>query len=372
LQLESHKGRTKQQQDAIIQLQTTIDQDYHTIFDIVNSNDRNDLTIITTVQRIGRTLEEIFRLQHDDPKFAISCITEYIIRGCRTRGFSESQCRYVYEAFTPPEYDKYKRFIDHSTSQSLSKLSDHKEDSTLRLSLFKYYIKEAYKQIMPVGALERTDHQDAAEIALDEYDEYEKQLHQHKISLVKKKQEDPFGEDEDTDEDQIRYGPTRPAKTILSDACIRHGEMWLKAGKSIENDGLVDPESGIQMITDDDMIPIAKSIDMHSWLLDSIVDRKWRLGPMQWANVIIKARDWFKHTASTASRIQDFMGFYRCVTREHIGSRMQNMPEMFKKFVTMEPHYYQLLTVWMPKVRLPREARFSNRLSNKLSESSLR
>jgi len=226
---------------------------------------------------------------------------------------------------------------------------------------------------MPVGSLERTDHQDAAEIALDKYDDYEKALQANKISLVKRKQEDIFNDDdEDKKKNQIKYGPTTPAKTILSEACIRHGKKWILAGESIEDDGLIDPESGVTMIREADMIPIAQSIEMHSWLLDSIVDRKWRLGPMQWADVIIKANSWFKHTASTASKVKDFLGFYRAVTREHIGSRMANMPELFKKFVSTEPHYYQLLTVWMPKVRLPREARFSNKLSSKLSESSLR
>ena len=377
------KGRTKQQYEAILQLQTSIDQGYHILFEAISSHDRNDLTIIKTVQQIARNFEEIFRLQYEQADLAISCICEYIIKGCRARSFTDSQCRYIYEAFSPVEFAKYKRVIDHSTSQSLSRLRDRKEDSSIRYALFKYHILEAFQVISPVGSLEREHHQDAAEYILDKYNDYETALHENKISLIKKRQEDFFNEPDantqGTDDGsgnnpggQIKYGPTKPAKTILSEACIKHGKKWILAGQSIEDDGLVDPESGITMIKEEDMIPIAQSIEMHSWLLDSIVDRKWRLGPMQWADVIIKARDWFKHTASTASRIKDFLGFYRCVTREHIGSRMQTMPELFKKYVELEPHYYQLLTIWMPKVRLPREARFSNKLSPKLSESSLR
>ena len=368
---KSEKRNEKLQESQLL-IQESIDKKYYEIKDCFDRLDHNDLTIIQTFQSIAADLEEFFRLSYDDPSFQISCICEYIIKACRTRGFTENQCDYVYDAFDPPQYRKYKRLLDLSSVTSTENSRKRKEDSLLRFNLFKKKINEAKKLIVEIGSMEREDHQEAMDLALDLVDDYNKLLELHNIPIARLKQQDLYESGKDDSKNQIRYPPTLPAKTNLSKACEDHGKAWLKVAKIVENEGVIDPESGFTMLTDDDINRMAEAIEVYTELLDPVLDRKWRMDHLHWYEIITIANKWFKHTGATASKQKTFDGLYRSITREHVGARKENMPPFFNKVVALSPHFFLFFSLFMNKVRLPRGAKFSINLSPKLSEQSMR
>ena len=368
---KSEKRNEKLQETQVL-IQQNIDTKYHTIKDCFDNNDHNDLTIIQNFQGIATDLEEFFRLSYDEPTYQISCITEYIIKGCRVRGFTEGQCNYVYYALDPPAFRKYKHLLDLSSVTTLEPHRKRKEDSTIRFNLFKQKINEAKKLIMEIGSMEREDHQDAMDEILDMQDDYTKLLESHNIPVTRLKQQDMYESGKDESKDKVTYPSTLPAKTNLSIACENHGKAWLKVAKIVEIEGIIDPESGLTMLTDEDINRMAEAIDVYTELLDPVLDRKWRMDHLHWYEIITIANKWFKHTGATASKQKTFDGMYRSITREHVGARKENMPPFFNKVVGYSPHFYLFFSLFMNKVRLPRGAKFSIKLSPKLSEQSMR
>lgn len=366
---ERHKEKLQEAQKII---QENIDQKYHTIKRCFDENDLNDKTIIQNFQQIAIELEEYFRLSYDNPEFQISCITEYIIRACKTRGFNYWQCEYVYHAFSPPQFSKYKRKLDLSSMQSLESSRKRKEDSTLRFDLFKKKMKEAYALVEEIGILERDDHQECWELSMDMVDLYEKKLEEHNIPITKSKQQDVYESGKDSTKSKITYPPTIPAKTQLVEALKRYWQTWKKVTEIVEQEGEEHFETHEIMVPEEETRKIAEAFDTVSDLLDPVLDKKWRMDHLHWFKIIGVATEWFKHTGSTASKVQDFYGRWRSITREHVGARKENMPPFFDKVVEMVPHYFLFLSIWMSKVRIRQGASFSTDLGPKLSEQSMR
>lgn len=372
LEEQQTAARTEKLRESQKLIQEGIDQRYFTIKKCFDDNDLNDKTIIQNFQQIAVELEEYFRLSYDEPTFLISCITEYIIKACKTRGFTDRQCRYVYDAFEPPQFAKYKRLLDLSTSQSLQQGRKRKEDSTIRSNLFKKKIDEAYNLISDIGILERDDHQDCWEFGMDAINDYQKGMETANIPIAASKQQDMYESGKDESKDKVTYPETIPAETELSKELILYGETWIKAGKIVEKEGIIKKTTGEQMITDEEIRKIAEAFRTVRELLFPVLDRKWRMDHLHWFQIIKVADEWFKHTGATASKVQDFYGRWRSITREHVGARKENMKPFFDKYMQMTPHYFLFFSLWMSKIRIKQGAEFSTDLSPKLSEQSMR
>jgi len=357
-------------------IQESIDKKYHVIKDCFDNNDKNDKTIITNFQGIATDLEEYFRLSYDDPAYQITMICEYIVKACKTRGFTDGQINYVYTALEPPQFHKYKRIIDVSSSHSLDSHRKRKEDSSVLFNLYRKKLTEAKAIAMKIGSMERDDHQDAMDLALDFVDDYTKELEANKIPVTRLKQHDMYESGKDESKDRITYPETIPAITELVHALNRYWQRWKKVAEIVEKEGihkkLKDSEQLIEMISDEEIRKMAKAFDTVSELLDPPLDRKWRMDHLHWFKIVNIASEWFKHTGSTASKVQDFYGRWRSITREHVGARKDNMPKFFDKYVEMLPHYFLFFSIWMTKVRIRQGAEFSTDLSPKLSEQSMR
>lgn len=366
---ERHKEKLQEAQKII---QENIDQKYYIIKRCFDENDLNDKTIIQNFQQIAIELEEYFRLSYEEPIFHVSMIVEYIIKACKVRGFTEGQINYAYTAFSPPQYLKYKRLLDLSTSQSLSSDRKRKEDSTTRFNLFKKKMKEAYALVEDIGILERDDHQECWELSMDMVDLYEKKLEEHNIPITKSKQQDVYESGKDSTKSKITYPPTIPAKTQLVEALKRYWQAWKKVTEIVEQEGEEHFETHEIMVPEEETRKIAEAFDTVSDLLDPVLDKKWRMDHLHWFKIIGVATEWFKHTGSTASKVQDFYGRWRSITREHVGARKENMPPFFDKVVEMVPHYFLFFSIWMSKVRIRQGASFSTDLGPKLSEQSMR
>ena len=353
-------------------IQESIDAKYYIIKKCFDDNDLNDKTIIQNFQQIATELEEYFRLSYEEPDFHISCICEYVIKACKTRGFSEGQIKYAFTAFSPPQFAKYKRLLDLSSIQSVSNDTKRKEDSSIRKNLFKKKIREAYDLVEDIGILERDDHQDCWEFGMDAINDYQKGLESKNIPIVSSKQQDMYESGKDESKDKVTYPETIPAETELSRELILYGETWIKAGKIVEKEGIIKKTTGELMITDDEIRKIAEAFRTVREILFPVLDRKWRMDHLHWFNIIKVADEWFKHTGATASKVQDFYGRWRSITREHVGARKENMKPFFDKYMEMTPHYFLFFSIWMSKIRIRQGAEFSTDLGPKLSEQSMR
>lgn len=367
-----YEKRKDQLQEAQKLIQENIDQHYHTIKKCFDENDLNDKTIIQNFQQIGAELEEYFRLSYEDPTFPISCITEYIMKACKARGFNQNQWEYVYDAFSAPQYSKYKRLLDLSTSQSLDSSRKRKEDSSVRTALFKQKLKEAYALIEDIGIAEREDHQECWEIGMDYVNGYQKSLEANNIPIATNRQNDLYESPKDDSKEHVRYPPTIPANTYLSEAIERHSQILHKVSEIVAKEGKEHFKTHELMITDEEITKMGMAWDAATELFKPVIDRKWRMDHLHWFNIISVADEWFKHTGSTASKVQDFYGRWRSITREHVGARKENMKPYFDKVVELMPHYFLFFSVWMSKVRIRQGASFSTDLGPKLSESSMR
>lgn len=364
--------RNDQLREAQKQIQESIDKKYYTIKQCFDENDLNDKTVLQTIQQIAMEYEEYFRLSTESPDYQISRILEYIIKNFRVRGFSEAKCRYVYEALDPPQFQKYKRLLDLSSSQSLSSLKERREDSSIRYSLFKKHLQEAKKLVIDIGSLERDKHQDAMDDILDLEDDYKKELDKHEIPIARLSNQDPYDPPDDKSKKPITYPETIPAETELSQELELYSQDWHKVAEIVKEEGIIKKGTGEQMISDEDIRKIAEAFRTVRQLLFPVKDRKWRMDHLHWFKIIGVADTWFKHTGSTASKVQDFYGRWRQVTREHVGARKENMKPFFDKYVEMTPHYYLFFVLWMAKIRIRQGAEFSGNLGPKLSESSMR
>lgn len=353
-------------------IQENIDKKYALIGKCFEDNDLNDKTVIQTIQQIASEYEEYFRLGNENPEFQISCILEYIVKAFRTRNFSDAKCRYVYEALDPPQFQKYKRLLDLSSAQSLSSLRKRKEDSSIRFTLLRKHLSEARKLVIDIGSLERDDHQEAMDEMLDLVDDYTKSLEKANIPIARLKQHDIYEPPKDESKQKITYPETTPARTLLVEAIERYSKAWGKVAKIVEKEGQIHKATQQLMITDKEIRKIAEAFDTVSEMLDPVLDRKWRMDHLHWFKIISVAEQWFKHTGSTASKVQDFYGRWRSITREHVGARKENMPPYFNKVVEMVPHYFLFFTIWMASVRIKQGAEFSTDLGPKLSEQSMR
>lgn len=364
--------RTEKLHESQKIIQESIDKKYHIIKQCFDDNDLNDKTIIQNFQQIAIELEEYFRLSYDEPNFQISLICEYIVKACKTRGFTEGQLNYVYTSLNPPQYQKYKRVIDLYSSHSLEVSRKRKEDSSIRRDLFRKKIREAYALISDIGILERDDHQDCWEFGMDEINDYQKALETSNIPIASNKQQDMYESGKDESKSKVTYPPTKPARTRLSEAIKKQAEVLAKVAKIVENEGEFHLGTGTKMLSEDQINKIADAWDTVTELFEPVLDRKWRMDHLHWFNIIKVADEWFKHTGATASKVQDYYGRWRSITREHVGARKENMPPYFNKVVEMIPHYFLFFTVWMSNVRIKQGAEFSTDLGPKLSEQSMR
>ena len=367
-----HQQHTEKLLESQRIIQENIDKRYLTIKKCFDENDKNDKTIISNFQQIGADLEEYFRLSYEQPDYQISCICEYIIKHCKARGFTQNQYEYVYDAFSGPQYAKYKRTIDLSSSGSLDSSRKRKEDSSVRLSLFKSKLKEAYDLVSEVGVIERDDHQKVWEVGMDFVDSYEKKIVANNIPIANSKQTDVYESGNDETKNKITYPETKPARTRLVEAIERHSKVLAKVAKIVESEGTFHLGTGTQMLTDEQINKMADAWDTVTELFEPVLDRKWRMDHLHWFNIIKVADEWFKHTGATASKVQDYYGRWRSITREHVGARKENMPPFFNKVIEMMPHLSLFFSIWMSNVRIKQGAEFSTDLGPKLSEQSMR
>ena len=339
-----------------------------TIYDCCVQNEQNDITIIKCIQNWAKDLEELFML-HDQAWF-IPNIAAEIIASLKTIGVPESRFIYVYDALEVFG-DKYVTSIDHSSIQSLGNPSKHIEH-LYRTNASRYYNAIKVLKTFNPKQLFREDAQKIGELSIDVKEHIVKSAEEHKIAVCEPTADDFEGVD-DKFQEHITYTETIPEHTQLSDAIRRHGESWLKVADVVVEEGVKyveDPSKSF--LSEIDIKKTAESFDYMTSLNDPTLDRKWRFDWPKWFSVSRHATAWFKHSASTTFTTKDFKGIYRNLTREQIGARKESALKKAEDLIKLLPHYFLFSAIWYEKVRRPRGADFSTRLSPKLSDRSIK
>jgi len=350
------------------QLKSNCERYRKTIYDCLLINEQNDVTIIKTIQNWAKDLEELFMLHNQE--WYIPNIASEIIASLKTVGVSYYQCRYVHDALEPFG-DKYVRSLDHSSITSGGTPPDHIEHY-YRSNANRFY--EAFKLLKSYHPTKffREDAQKLGEIAIDVKEHIVKSAEEHKIAVCEPTADDFEGVD-DKFQEHITYTETIPEHTQLSDAIRRHGESWLKVADVVVEEGVKyveDPSKSF--LSEIDIKKTAESFDYMTSLNDPTLDRKWRFDWPKWFSVSRHATAWFKHSASTTFTTKDFKGIYRNLTREQIGARKESALKKAEDLIKLLPHYFLFSAIWYEKVRRPRGADFSTRLSPKLSDRSIK
>lgn len=348
------------------QLKSNCEKYRKSIYDSVNSNNQNDVTIISSIQLWAKDLEELFELH--DQAWYIPNIASEIVASLKTIGFPEAKFNYVHEALSSFG-NKYVRHIDHSTITSQSKLDNHLELLYRTKAKIYYDALEVLSSFQPSELL-REDAQKIGEKSIDVKDKIIELDEKHNIPVCANLSFD-FEGIEDKFQEPVTYPETKPAWTIVCEAESRNidarkdrlDRMYKEGKESID---------GIILLDDKTLELIAEAIDADTHLMKPFTDRKWRKNILQWFDIVQHSVDWFKHSASTKFKTPDLHGFYRELTREQIGAKKEPLLIFAKKIVELTPYLYLFNGIMWQKTCDPNGSRFSTDLSPKLSDRSIK
>lgn len=338
------------------------------IYHLLQNIDSNETLIANHIRNWAKDLEELFMLH--DQAWAINTIANVIIKSMKTAGIPDSKFTYVHKALAVYK-GKYIRNIDHSSIQSKEQSSNQQEHFIYKSKAKEYYDALAILANFEPTEVLREDAQNIAEKAITTKERIIEINEMYKIATCEPTSDD-FEGIEDKFQEKVEYRQTIPAKTELSEQMIGWGEDLIEVGKIIENEGIIDPETNQQMLSEYEIKMMAESIKLERFLLKPTQDRKWRSDWLGWMEIVQDAVEWFKHSASTNNKRRSFKGFYRTLTREQIGARKEPALKLAKKIYQLTPWKLYFSGIWWRKVRVPSGADFSIRLAPKLSDRSIK
>jgi hypothetical protein len=355
-QLEN-TNRTKR----IDELQSEKEAAYHEAIEAATSSIEKSTLLKHSIQKAALALEEIFQLH--DQKWATQDIGVIIVRDLKTRGFPESKYKYVFKALR--EYDD--RFIhsfEHSSSQSVASATKHLE-LFHRTNARRYYdaletlaeLKNDYHN------LEKRDVQNIVPRFIDMYDDNVPLCRAKGILLEKNKQEGfDGGPEKYQDPIRINKGIPRVPQKMAEELNIWITSFLPSLIKKFTEYPIEDEKLEARMAE-------GWAVVRHAH--DPSTDDKYRKSYYDWITIVQFADSSFKHHAASHFKTQDFAGRWRKLTREQIGARQKSMKDWCKWFFETFPGFMEEIA-WSRNFRDPRLAGFSEDLSPKLSDRSIR
>lgn len=345
----------------IDELQSEKEAAYHVAVDAANGSTDQDNTIRGAIQKAALALEEIYNLYGQ--QWMIQEIGSLIVKDLKLRGFPDTKYRYVYVALSV--YDnRFVRPIDHSSSTSVNSLTKAHE-------LFYRTNAQRYYQALDVlkglandyDNLLKRDIQTIVPKILDYYDDNDKECRQRLILLEKNKQEGFDGGPEKYS-DPIRIKKDVPK---VPEHMAEELNIWITQFLPALLRKFTDyPIKDIHL---DKRMAAGWAAVRHAH--DPTVDDKYRKSYYDWITIVQFADDSFKHHAASKFKTQDFSGRWRKLTREQIGARQRSMKDWCKWFFEVFPGFMEEIA-WTRQFRDPRLAGFSEDLSPKLSDRSIR
>lgn len=162
--------------------------------------------------------------------------------------------------------------------------------------------------------------------------------------------------------------------TIWVEAARLMGSSWMKLADKVEEEGIRLKPGDPPLIDEKEMIESAKEMLVHAWLVDFLIDSKYKLDPLQWAKVHCTNQEWFTHYASAMSKVESVLGEIRNITRERIQATSKEYPKMFEWAVltqaSLKTTFKVMYEGFFKKIMQPRRAQHSVDLHEKLSHSS--
>lgn len=334
---------------------------YHDAIDNATSGHEKNNLVKYAIQKAALALEEIFQLHGQS--WMTQQVGVIIVRDLKTRGFPESKYKYVYEALRV--YDN--RFcspLEHSSSHSVSELTKHQE------LFYKTNAQRYYQALDTLKGLSndydnllKRDIQTIVPRILDYYDVNEKECKSQNIQYEKNKQ-DGFdgGPEKYSDPIRINKGIPRVPVKMAEELNIWITTFIPALLRKFTEYPIDDPKLEARMAA-------GWAVLRHAH--DPTVDDKYRKSYYDWINIVQFADDSFKHHAASKFKTQDFAGRWRKLTREQIGARQKSMKDWCKWFFETFPGFMEEIA-WTRQFRDPRLAGFSEDLSPKLSDRSIR
>lgn len=265
---------------------------------------------------------------------------------------------------------KYKRSIDHSSSESLGKNSLSPGDLLDDCYIYARELREHLRALQNIDyhRLNRRDIQEVAEGQDKNKTKIYDDCEELGIPILDndkdyKSPPDPYAK-------TINFPETKSARTIFTEAIERHIGAWQHVLEKVVTEA-GDKKTGRLFQSDTALQQCADGLDQMTNLLKPITDRKYRKNWLQWFNIVKHANAWFKHSAARKFEVKDFEDFIRSLTREQIGFRMTKEGSMtFDQVVKFFVGYFRIYVIWYPQVREPLGAQFSRMLHGKLQNKS--
>jgi hypothetical protein len=334
---------------------------YHEAVDAATEGKNKNNLVKYAIQKAAVALEEIFQLHGQ--KWMTQEVGVIIVRDLKTRGFPDTKYRYVYEALQVYG-NRFYRPLEHSSSHLVSGLTKQQE-LFYRTNAQRYYqavdtlknLENDYENLL------KRDIQTIVPRLLDVYDSNEKECKQRLILLEKNKQ-DGFDGGPEKYQDPIRINKGIPRVPVKM---AEELNTWITQFlpsllKKFTDYPIDDPKLEARMAA-------GWAVLRHAH--DPTVDDKYRKSYYDWITIVQFADDSFKHHAASKFKTQDFAGRWRKLTREQIGARQKSMRDWCKWFFEVFPGFMEEIA-WTRQFRDPRLAGFSEDLSPKLSDRSIR
>ena len=334
---------------------------YHEAVDAATEGKNKNNLVKYAIQKAAVALEEIFQLHGQ--KWMTQEIGVIIVRDLKTRGFPDSKYKYVYEALQVYG-NRFYRPLEHSSSHLVSQLTKQQE-LFYRTNAQRYYqavdtlknLENDYENLL------KRDIQTIVPRLLDVYDTNEKECKSRYILLEKNKQEGfDGGPEKYSDPIRINKGVPRVPQKMAEEITTWITQFLPALLKKFTDYPIDDAKLEARMAA-------GWAALRHAH--DPTVDDKYRKSYYDWITIVQFADDSFKHHAASKFKTQDFAGRWRKLTREQIGARQKSMKDWCKWFFEVFPGFMEEIA-WTRQFRDPRLAGFSEDLSPKLSDRSIR
>jgi len=334
---------------------------YHEAVDAATEGKNKNNLVKYAIQKAAVALEEIFQLHGQ--KWMTQEVGVIIVRDLKTRGFPDTKYRYVYEALQVYG-NRFYRPLEHSSSHLVSSLTKQQE-LFYRTNAQRYYqavdtlknLENDYDNLL------KRDIQTIVPRLLDIFDSNEKEC-KKKLILLEKNKQDGFDGGPEKYQDPIRINKGIPRVPIkMAEELTTWITQFLPSLLKKFTDYPID-DSKLEA-----RMAAGWAALRHAH--DPTVDDKYRKSYYDWITIVQFADDSFKHHAASRFKTQDFAGRWRKLTREQIGARQKSMKDWCKWFFEVFPGFMEEIA-WTRQFRDPRLAGFSEDLSPKLSDRSIR
>lgn len=368
LQVKPSTLETDIKQKYILDARSQIDTEYKTIIPETNEIVHSDETIIRGLQRVAFLYEQLYIMW--DQEWDIPKIGERIWQDLKMRKFPRAKAMYVYDALYPYR-DKYFKRIDHSSIQSSGMPDDVSEDFYKEYSRILETLLNKIKTHYDANYLLRRDNQDLQADMSEAAGDIAKILQELRIPTAEITDEDTFNlKKQAQKEAAIKYPETIPAKTRLSMIIQDTAKARMKVAKNVEEEGVIDPISGMELLTEDEMNILVNDFMVELLIWKPVTDRKYKRDLFTRYKILKDAEELFKRSAAKKHGAMTTTGVFVPLTREIIGSWQTDRAIDFDKAGKSLKHIYDFCKIWYVKVRLPRTTTQTHALSDKLSESA--